>query len=74
MELAETHAARPDMYGAGTAADEPSVSSALERLGAAGQGVVAKRIELASLNPAHPNYGFDLAEVAFIHRIIWATQ
>jgi uncharacterized membrane protein YqjE len=37
------------MHGAGTAADEPSVSSALERLGAAGQGVVAKRIELALL-------------------------
>ncbi|PZW50434.1 phage repressor protein C with HTH and peptisase S24 domain [Humitalea rosea] len=34
----------------------------------------AKRIELASLNPAHPNYGFDLPEVAFIHRIVWATQ
>ena len=29
--------------------DEPSVSSALERLGAAGQGVVAKRIDLALL-------------------------
>jgi len=34
----------------------------------------AKRIELASLNPAHPNYSFDLSEVAFIHRIVWATQ
>ncbi len=34
----------------------------------------AKRIELASLNPAHPSYGFDLPEVAFIHRIVWATQ
>ncbi|WP_431283342.1 S24 family peptidase [Humitalea sp. 24SJ18S-53] len=34
----------------------------------------AKRIELASLNPAHPNYSFDLADVAFIHRIVWATQ
>jgi len=29
--------------------DEPSVSSALERLGTAGQGVVAKRIDLALL-------------------------
>jgi len=29
--------------------DEPSVSSALERLGAAGQGVVTKRIDLALL-------------------------
>lgn len=49
MELAKAHAARPDMHRAGTAANEPSVSSALERLGAAGQGVVAKRIDLALL-------------------------
>ncbi len=34
----------------------------------------AKRIELASLNPAHPNYSFELGDVAFIHRIVWATQ
>jgi phage repressor protein C with HTH and peptisase S24 domain len=34
----------------------------------------ARRVELASLNPAHPNYSFDLAELAWIHRIIWATQ
>jgi phage repressor protein C with HTH and peptisase S24 domain len=34
----------------------------------------AKRIELQSLNPAHPNYNFDLTEVAWIHRIVWASQ
>lgn len=49
MERAEAHAAQPDLDGAGTSADEPSLSSALERLGAAGQGVVAKRIDLALL-------------------------
>ncbi len=34
----------------------------------------ARRIELRSLNPAHPNYSFDLTEVAWIHRIVWASQ
>ncbi len=34
----------------------------------------ARRIELRSLNPAHPDYSFDLAEVAWIHRIVWASQ
>ena len=34
----------------------------------------ARRIELRSLNPAHPNYSFDLTEVAWMHRIIWASQ
>ncbi|MCK8784323.1 helix-turn-helix transcriptional regulator [Roseomonas sp. NAR14] len=34
----------------------------------------AKRVELASLNPLHPNYGFDLPELAWMHRIIWASQ
>jgi phage repressor protein C with HTH and peptisase S24 domain len=34
----------------------------------------ARRIELRSLNPAHPNYGFDLAEIAWMHRIVWASQ
>lgn len=34
----------------------------------------ARRVELKSLNPAHPDYGFDLAEVAWIHRIVWASQ
>jgi phage repressor protein C with HTH and peptisase S24 domain len=34
----------------------------------------ARRIELASLNPAHPNYSFDLSEIAWIHRVLWASQ
>ena len=34
----------------------------------------ARRIELRSLNPAHPDYNFDLAEVAWLHRIVWASQ
>jgi phage repressor protein C with HTH and peptisase S24 domain len=34
----------------------------------------ARRIELRSLNPAHPNYSFDLTEVAWMHRIVWASQ
>jgi phage repressor protein C with HTH and peptisase S24 domain len=34
----------------------------------------ARRIELRSLNPAHPDYSFDLTEVAWMHRIIWASQ
>jgi phage repressor protein C with HTH and peptisase S24 domain len=34
----------------------------------------AKRIELQSLNPAHPNYNFELSEVAWMHRIVWASQ
>jgi len=34
----------------------------------------AKRIELASLNPLHPDYGFDLREVTWMHRIVWASQ
>jgi phage repressor protein C with HTH and peptisase S24 domain len=34
----------------------------------------ARRIELKSLNPAHPDYSFDLVEVAWLHRIIWASQ
>jgi phage repressor protein C with HTH and peptisase S24 domain len=34
----------------------------------------ARRIELRSLNPAHPNYSFDLSEVAWMHRIVWASQ
>jgi phage repressor protein C with HTH and peptisase S24 domain len=34
----------------------------------------AKRIELASLNPAHPNYAFDLPDITWMHRIIWASQ
>jgi phage repressor protein C with HTH and peptisase S24 domain len=34
----------------------------------------AKRIDLRSLNPAHPDYSFDLPEIAWMHRIVWATQ
>jgi phage repressor protein C with HTH and peptisase S24 domain len=34
----------------------------------------ARRIELKSLNPAHPDYSFDLADVAWLHRIVWASQ
>lgn len=34
----------------------------------------ARRIELASLNPAHPQYSFDLSEILWMHRILWASQ
>jgi phage repressor protein C with HTH and peptisase S24 domain len=34
----------------------------------------ARRIELRSFNAEHPNYSFDLREVAWMHRIIWASQ
>ena len=34
----------------------------------------AKRIELMSLNPAHANYNFELAEIGWMHRIVWASQ
>ena len=34
----------------------------------------AKRIELKSLNPEHRDRSFDLMEVAWVHRIIWASQ
>lgn len=34
----------------------------------------ARRIELRSLNPEHPDYTFDLTEVAWMHRIIWASR
>jgi phage repressor protein C with HTH and peptisase S24 domain len=34
----------------------------------------ARRIELRSLNPEHPDYAFDLSQVAWMHRIIWASQ
>ena len=34
----------------------------------------AKRVELRSLNPEHPDFTFDLAEVTWIHRIVWASQ
>ncbi|SDB72082.1 S24 family peptidase [Belnapia rosea] len=34
----------------------------------------ARRIDLRSLNPAHPDYTFDLAELNWMHRIVWSTQ
>ena len=34
----------------------------------------ARRIDLRSFNPEHPNYSFDLAEIAWMHRIVWASQ
>jgi phage repressor protein C with HTH and peptisase S24 domain len=34
----------------------------------------ARRIELRSLNPLHPDFSFDLAEIAWMHRVVWASQ
>ena len=34
----------------------------------------ARRIELKSLNPAHPDYSFDLKEVTWMHRVVWASH
>ena len=34
----------------------------------------AQRVELRSFNPAFEDRGFALNEVAFMHRIIWASQ
>jgi phage repressor protein C with HTH and peptisase S24 domain len=34
----------------------------------------ARRIELKSLNPDHQDYSFDLSEVGWMHRIVWASQ
>lgn len=34
----------------------------------------ARRIELRSLNPTHPDYVFELTEVMWLHRIVWASQ
>ncbi len=34
----------------------------------------ARRVELRSLNPDHPDYTFDLTEVTWVHRIVWASQ
>jgi phage repressor protein C with HTH and peptisase S24 domain len=36
--------------------------------------MTAQRIELKSLNPAFADVSFALGEVAFAHRIIWASQ
>ncbi len=34
----------------------------------------ARRVELRSFNADHPNYSFELTEIAWMHRIIWASQ
>lgn len=34
----------------------------------------ARRIDLRSLNPAHPDYAFDLGEITWMHRIVWSSQ
>jgi phage repressor protein C with HTH and peptisase S24 domain len=33
-----------------------------------------KTVELASLNPDHPDRVLQLSDIAFIARIIWASQ
>ncbi|HEX4367100.1 MAG TPA: helix-turn-helix transcriptional regulator [Rhodopila sp.] len=34
----------------------------------------ARRVELKSLNPEHADRSFDLTDVTWIHRIVWASQ
>jgi len=36
--------------------------------------MTAQRIELKSFNPAFEDRGFALNEIAFVHRIVWASQ
>ena len=36
--------------------------------------MTAQRIELKSFNPGFEDRGFALSEIAFVHRIIWASQ
>jgi len=36
--------------------------------------LTAQKVELKSLNPAYDDRAFALSEIAFIHRIIWASQ
>jgi phage repressor protein C with HTH and peptisase S24 domain len=36
--------------------------------------LTAQHIELRSFNPAYPDRSFPLAEIAFIHRIVWVSQ
>ena len=36
--------------------------------------MTAQRIELKSFNPAFEDRHFALSEIAFVHRIIWASQ
>ena len=34
----------------------------------------ARAIELHSINPDHPNRSFDMKDIEWIARIIWASQ
>jgi phage repressor protein C with HTH and peptisase S24 domain len=34
----------------------------------------SRAIDLMSLNPDHPNRSFELADVEWVARIIWASQ
>jgi len=36
--------------------------------------MTAQRIELRSFNPQFEDRSFALSEIAFVHRIIWASQ
>jgi phage repressor protein C with HTH and peptisase S24 domain len=36
--------------------------------------LTSQQIELKSFNPAYPDRSFPLSEIAFVHRIIWASQ
>lgn len=36
--------------------------------------LTAQRLELKSLNPAYEDRAFALSDIAFVHRIIWASQ
>jgi phage repressor protein C with HTH and peptisase S24 domain len=36
--------------------------------------MTAQRIELRSFNSAYEDRSFALADIAFVHRIIWASQ
>jgi phage repressor protein C with HTH and peptisase S24 domain len=36
--------------------------------------LTAQHIELRSLNPSYPDRSFPLADIAFIHRIVWVSQ
>ena len=34
----------------------------------------ARRVDLRSFNPAHADRSFELAQVSWVHRIVWASQ
>ena len=34
----------------------------------------ARRIELRSINPAHPSLTFELTDMSWVHRIVWISQ